>query len=267
MPTPGTNESHDEFIERCIPVVLTDGTAESQEQAVAVCESMWSNKMSKAIEHKLHSFEASEIKFATDGSGVIEGYASTFGGVDAYGDTIQKGAFANTLKKRERPVQLRWQHFGPVIGKWVELSEDDKGLKVKGELTEGHSLAEDVHALLKHGAIEGLSIGFFPVKFETDEETQTRTLTEIELVEVSIVESPADLGAKVSDVKSAIEQATTLKEVESALRDGGMTWAASTALVSKMKALILGDRESKTSAIEAIRQFRKSITEETNHGT
>lgn len=41
MPEPNENESRDEFVERCIPVVLGDGTAEDQEQAVAVCNSMW----------------------------------------------------------------------------------------------------------------------------------------------------------------------------------------------------------------------------------
>ena len=41
MPEPGENESQDEFIERCIPVVLEDGTASDSDQAVAICNSMW----------------------------------------------------------------------------------------------------------------------------------------------------------------------------------------------------------------------------------
>jgi len=41
MPTPRAGESKDDFIERCIPVVLEDGTADDSDQAVAVCNSMW----------------------------------------------------------------------------------------------------------------------------------------------------------------------------------------------------------------------------------
>jgi len=44
MPTPNEGESRDDFISRCIPIVLDDGTAESQDQAVAVCNSMWEER-------------------------------------------------------------------------------------------------------------------------------------------------------------------------------------------------------------------------------
>ena len=41
MPEPGQGESRTDFVERCIPIVLEDGTAEDGDQAVAVCNSMW----------------------------------------------------------------------------------------------------------------------------------------------------------------------------------------------------------------------------------
>jgi hypothetical protein len=41
MPTPGPNEKQDDFVSRCIPIVLRDGTAKDQAQAAAVCNSMW----------------------------------------------------------------------------------------------------------------------------------------------------------------------------------------------------------------------------------
>jgi HAMP domain-containing protein len=41
MPTPRAGESQKDFVKRCIPVVLEDGTAKDQDQAVAVCHSMW----------------------------------------------------------------------------------------------------------------------------------------------------------------------------------------------------------------------------------
>lgn len=41
MPTPNAGESRDDFVSRCIPIVMDDGTADSNDQAVAVCNSMW----------------------------------------------------------------------------------------------------------------------------------------------------------------------------------------------------------------------------------
>jgi len=41
MPTPNENEPREEFISRCIPIVINDGTAETPEQAYAVCVSMY----------------------------------------------------------------------------------------------------------------------------------------------------------------------------------------------------------------------------------
>ena len=47
MPEPGQDETHDDFIDRCIPIVIDDGTAESPEQAVAVCNSIWDKDKDK----------------------------------------------------------------------------------------------------------------------------------------------------------------------------------------------------------------------------
>lgn len=44
MPTPQADEGHDAFVARCVPIVLEDGTADDQEQAVAICESIWEDR-------------------------------------------------------------------------------------------------------------------------------------------------------------------------------------------------------------------------------
>lgn len=44
MPTPQQDESRDQFIQRCIPIVLTEGTARNGGQAYAVCVSMYENR-------------------------------------------------------------------------------------------------------------------------------------------------------------------------------------------------------------------------------
>ena len=198
------------------------------------------------MERKTLSLDAIEVKFDDEKRGVFSGYASKFGGVDSYGDTIVAGAYKKTLKKRERPVQLRWNHYGDVIGKWTRIEEDENGLYVEGELTPGHSKASDVYALLKHGAVTGLSIGYRPVQIRELGDGK-RELKEIELIEISVVESPADNAAHIGDVKSVIDSAESLKEIESILREsGGFSRNDATALVARIKSLAHGDRETET---------------------
>lgn len=194
------------------------------------------------MELKTLAVDAVEFKFDEARKGFFSGYASKFNGVDSYGDTILPGAYAQTLSNRQRPIQMRWNHFGPVIGKWTKAVEDDHGLYVEGELTPGHSVAEDVYASMKHGAVNGLSIGFRIPSGGSAKDGKLRQLKRIDLVEISIVETPADLGARIGDVKSVIDEIESLKQAEAFLRDGcGLSWADATALVSQIKAVALRD--------------------------
>lgn len=202
------------------------------------------------MELKSLQLEQTSLKFAGDGH-EFSGYASVFGGVDSYGDTVEPGAYAKTIEGRSRAIQLRWNHYGPVIGKWTEVKEDDHGLFMRGELTPGHSVAEDARALMKHGSVNGLSIGYRVVGSE--QKGDILHLTEIDLLEVSIVESPADLAATIGDVKSAIEKAESLKEIESLLRDvGGFSRSQVQALVSRIKAVGQSDSDPKEMDAAAI---------------
>lgn len=195
------------------------------------------------MEIKQLALSQTEIKFIGPQM-AFAGYASVFGGVDSYGDTIEKGAYTNTLKNRKRPIRLRWNHYGDVIGKWTDIRQDEKGLYVEGELTPGHSKAQDVFALLKHGAIDGLSIGY-RVKAFTQLDDERRLLQDIELVEISVVEEPADLNATISDIKGALEQANSLKEIEALLRDvGRFSRVDAKYLVSKINSLYQREAEA-----------------------
>lgn len=153
--------------------------------------------------------------------GTFSGYASVFNGNDSYNDTIVKGAFTKTLLDRKRaPVMLFGHDSSKVIGKWIGMSEDDNGLLVKGEFTPGHTEAMNVLASMRHGAIDGLSIGFRIPKGGSDEKDDGgRIIKEIDLVETSIVTFPADLDARVSVVKQEIDKIKSLKDAEYFLRE------------------------------------------------
>lgn len=135
-----------------------------------------------------------------DGSSrTFSGYGSVFGVLDSYGDIVAKGAFAASLKKR-RPKML-WQHDPTMpIGVWEEVREDAIGLFMRGRLAETAE-GDRAYELLKMDALAGLSIGFRTIKSSFDEATGIRTLTEVELWEVSLVTFPANEVAVVSAVK------------------------------------------------------------------
>ena len=44
MPTPRSGESESDFVSRCIPIVIEEGTAADGSQANAICHSMYQNK-------------------------------------------------------------------------------------------------------------------------------------------------------------------------------------------------------------------------------
>ena len=214
------------------------------------------------MELKTLTVESVEFKFDEARKGFFSGYASKFNGVDSYGDTILPGAYAQTLENRQRPVLMKWNHFGPVIGKWTKATEDDHGLYVEGELTPGHSVAEDVYASMKHGAVTGLSIGYRIPPGGSAKEGKLRQLKRIDLVEISVVENPADLGAQIGNVKSFLDEADSLKEIESLLREAaGFTRADACALVSRIKSLAHGERDAEAKRLAdelaaAFQQFR-----------
>lgn len=179
------------------------------------------------------------VKAAEDGT--IEGYASVFGIKDNWDDIIVPGAFLATLNAHKAAgtmPALLWQHEDDKpIGIWQEMVEDTRGLRVKGQLALETSRGKEAHALLKMGAINGLSIGFISKAWSYDVETDIRTLTEVDLWEVSLVTFPANDAARVSGVKS-IDTIASLSDAESYLRDaGGLSRREATALVSRIKSL------------------------------
>lgn len=161
------------------------------------------------MEHKHYHatpIEVVEMKAAPGTAGQFTAYASTFGGVDHGGDTIQKGAFTASLKARSfRP--LLWQHdMREPIGIEKSLREDTKGLIGTWELVDTQR-GRDAYALLKAGAVRSMSIGFFPTKWEFQSEPAdgdvTRILKEIDLLENSVVSIPMNDQAQVQSVKHA----------------------------------------------------------------
>ncbi len=144
-----------------------------------------------------------EIKSLTD-EGVIEGYASIFSNVDYGGDKVMPGAFVESLAKSRqhgRTVKMLWNHDpSQPIGVWEDLAEDGKGLRGRGRLVMEVPKAREAHALMKAGAIGGLSIGYRTIKAEPD--GNVRLLKQVDLFEVSLVTFPMNDRARLTAVKA-----------------------------------------------------------------
>lgn len=202
----------------------------------------------KTMEHKTLALADSQFKLENDGAGFV-GYASTFGNVDSYGDTIVKGAYAETLEKHGMP-RMFFNHKADAvpIGKWVEAKEDDHGLQLRGEFTPGNVLAQEVRAALKHGTLDSMSIGYSLKKGDYEERNGGRLIKKVaRLAETSIVTFPADSFAKVDlssvknmDFEVLLPECKTEREIEQLLRDSGLGKWEAMAIVSRVKAIVDG---------------------------
>lgn len=145
-----------------------------------------------------------EIKstLATDDSGNITGTAWPFGSADRVGDIIEKGAFATA----STPLPMLFSHNPDrPVGVWHSIKEADAGLEVEGELLiDDVPLAKEARALVRSGAMRGLSIGF-QAKKATSRKGGGRIITALDLVEISLVTIPCHPGAKVNGAKSAAQ--------------------------------------------------------------
>ena len=146
--------------------------------------------------------------------------------VDYYREVVVPGAFRESLetwagKKRLPPIL--WQHrSGEPIGPFLEMREDDVGLYVRGQLLVSEvQRAREARALLKSGAIGGMSIGFDVVEDEYDSRSGIRSLKKVNLWEGSIVTFPANEAAQVVAVKAWDGDLPSMSEFEDFLREAG----------------------------------------------
>jgi len=132
----------------------------------------------------------------------IAGYASLFWTRDLNDDVAAAGAFADSLARTGAAgVRMLCQHDGDhPVGVWDEIVEDARGLHVRGRILEITPQARMCAALVRAGAMDGLSIGFRAAKARPDGTGRLRVLTEVQLWEVSIVTFPMLPGARISQV-------------------------------------------------------------------
>jgi len=140
----------------------------------------------------------------------VLGYASVFGNLDAGGDVVVRGAFARSLERTPNvPLFYGHQHNTVPVGRTVRLVEAEDGLLMRAVITRTR-LGEDVIKALALGSVSGLSIGYNVVRSRRGRQggQSVRFLTELELMEISVVAFPMNAEARISEA-----DADTLKDM------------------------------------------------------
>jgi HK97 family phage prohead protease len=217
----------------------------------------WANNIAdredeKSMQPIQHKAIALTLKREPDQDGVFEGYASVFGVVDQGMDVVERGAFRKSLGSRR--VKMLWQHdMAQPIGVWDEITEDERGLFVRGRLLKEVDKGREAMALLRAGAIDSMSIGYRTMEAIPEGDGRVRKLTEIDLFEISLVTFPMLPDAKITAVKAISNE----RDFEKFLRDAGYSRKEAVALtLHGYKALLkqrdAGEDEAVTGELEAL---------------
>ena len=208
-------------------------------------------------ERKAVSFE---IKREPDADGTFEGYASVFDVVDNGMDVVAPGAFGKSLSMGRR-IKMLWQHDpGRPIGVWDEVREDNRGLFVKGRLLKDSTDGANALALLRGGAIDGMSIGYITKAATEEAGGRVRKLLEIDLKEVSLVTFPMLADAVVTDVKAM----TTERDFERFLREAGFSRKEATAIAlygfKGMQRDAVAEKDGFEAVAKQLRQLQETLS-------
>jgi len=144
-----------------------------------------------------------DVKAVSD-QGEFTGYAAVFNNEDMGHDVILPDAFTKSLQRRPASkIKMLFQHDPSApIGIWLDLAQDPKGLRAKGKLILETVKGAETYALMRAGALDGLSIGFRTVKDRFDRAKGIRYLEELDVPEISIVTFPLNPRATIATVKS-----------------------------------------------------------------
>ena len=79
--------------------------------------------------------------------------------------------------------------------------------------------AREAHALIKAGAIDGLSIGFYTKTWSYDKDADVLELLELDLREISVVTFPANADSTVDNVKADLIQQSDTRQAINILKN------------------------------------------------
>ena len=143
----------------------------------------------------------------------IKAYALAFDNVDSYGDVIAATACDEFLKSENASrIKLCYQHDrNEVIGVITDKGTDAIGMWIEADILPT-TTGKDVQTLLKAGAINEFSIGYWADEYHYEKregyQYDVRVLDAITVIEVSPVTRAANPKAVITDMKKESEVKT-----------------------------------------------------------
>jgi HK97 family phage prohead protease len=169
------------------------------------------------------------VKASSDGAVRIVGLANT-PKLDRMKEVIEIGAFTRTLDIfATNPIMLAQHDPNRPIGYFDELTITPGGLLVRGVVVSGTPAADQAQALIKQGVWRTFSIGFRELDGFYDE-AETYHITDLELLEISLVSIPANReslfgieGGKLLSVTLLDEDANDARDADREARSRSQT--------------------------------------------
>ncbi|MDQ3169457.1 MAG: HK97 family phage prohead protease [Acidobacteriota bacterium] len=168
-------------------------------------------------------------------AGTFEGYAAIFGNIDLGGDILERGAIKEIATRRNGKVVVLNQHRQSDPIGLADVEQDDKGLKFVGQLVLESPSARSAHALMKSGALDGMSFGYDVLPGGAEIlKSGVRKLTAVKLWEISPVTFGMNPSAGIDSVKALVANGhlPSLSDFEDHLREAGFSKSQATAIAS-----------------------------------
>ena len=132
----------------------------------------------------------------------IAGYANTTD-KDRAGDVISAEAWAKGVDNyRKNPVLLYQHDHEKPIGKVDQVLVDKKGIFVEASVSNAAEKLHGVQTLINDGALKSFSVGFRVKDADYDRDNDTFNITDVELMEISVVSVPCNQESLFSVRKS-----------------------------------------------------------------
>ena len=147
------------------------------------------------------AFETKAFKKGSKGL-KIAGYANTTV-KDRAGDVVTAQAWAKGVDNyRKNPVLLYQHKHDCPIGRVENIIVDKKGIHVEASVSEAAEKTHGVQTLIKDGALKSFSVGFRVKDGKYNREDDSMTITDVELLEISVVSVPCNQDSLFSIRKS-----------------------------------------------------------------
>lgn len=158
MPTPKDGESEKDFVSRCIPIVMKDGTAKDNKQASAICYSMYRNKNKKSTADKVgarHSqSDMSAIQVIHDNACDLGAECKPMDMNEGITAMLDRKSFVKSIKMHgmsgmEYAIHEGWdiQQCCSVISQVIDMCQDECA---EGEMDEAKFLCDVAMSLIDY---------------------------------------------------------------------------------------------------------------------